>query len=74
MFDERKFKAQMVMAGVTQAQLATFLRINVSTLYRKIKNNGDFSREEISKLVDILHIDNPQDIFFARELTETQGW
>lgn len=68
MFSEKKLKAQMIMAGVTQAELAAFLGINASTLYRKIRNDGDFSREEISKIVEILHIDDPQDIFFAREL------
>lgn len=71
MFSEKKFKAQMIMAGVNHAELASLLGINPSTLYRKIKNDGDFSREEISKLVEILGIDNPQDIFFARELAET---
>ena len=68
MFSEKKLKAQMVLAGVTHGELAAFLGINASTLYRKIRNDGDFSREEISKIVECLHIDDPQDIFFAREL------
>lgn len=71
MFSENRFKAQMIIAGVKHSELAAFLGINSSTLYRKIKNDGDFSREEISKIVDILHIDDPKDIFFAEELAET---
>jgi transposase-like protein len=69
MFSEKRFRAQMIIAGVSHAELAKKLGINPSTLYRKIKNNGDFSRSEISKMVDILQIDNPKDIFFASELT-----
>lgn len=69
MFSEKRFKAQMVLAGLNQEEVAKALGIHPVTLYRKIRNNGDFSRDEISKLVEILKIDNPQDIFFASELT-----
>lgn len=72
MFSEKRFKAQMILAGVTSKELAEQLHIHPTTLYRKIQNNGDFSREEIARMVEILKIENPQDIFFAPELTETQ--
>lgn len=70
MFSEKRFKAQMVLAGLNQEEVAKALGIHPVTLYRKIRNNGDFSRDEISKLVDILKIDNPQDIFLRRNLRE----
>lgn len=68
LFDKKRFKAQMVLAGVTSKELAAKLSINESTLYRKINADGNFTREEIGKIVTILGIDNPQEIFFAREL------
>lgn len=68
MFDKNRFKAQLVLSGITSKELATKLGINESTLYRKINANGNFTREEISKITIILKIDNPKDIFFAEEL------
>lgn len=65
MFDKNKFKACIVAAGKTAKDVAVILGINESTLYRKIANNGAFSREEIQKMSDYLHIENPHDIFFA---------
>jgi predicted transcriptional regulator len=67
-FDKNKFKAQIVLAGMTAKELAERLGINESTLYRKINADGNFTREEISKMTEILHIENPQEIFFANEL------
>ena len=65
MFKENEFKAQVVRAGKTYKELADYLEINESTLYRKIKANGSFTRAEINKLIAYLDIDNPKDIFFA---------
>ncbi len=68
MFDQRKFKAQMVMMGVSARDIAAALSIDESTFYRKIKANGNFTRSEINTLIDILKINNPEDIFFRKEL------
>ena len=68
LFDERKFKAYMVLKGVTAAKVAQSLQINTATLYRKIQRNGDFSRSEIQKLCDFLEIDDPDSVFFAKDL------
>lgn len=74
MFDKRRFKAAMALAGVTGMELAEAIGINASTLYRKINADGDFTREEITKIISFLGIDVPQvqAIFFAKELAETQ--
>ena len=69
MFDKRKFMAQMVLAGMSQKELAQAIGIDESTLYRKINNNGSFSRKEMNTIIDVLHIDDPTPIFFAPELT-----
>ncbi|MCR5518383.1 MAG: helix-turn-helix transcriptional regulator [Lachnospiraceae bacterium] len=73
MFDKRKFQAQMVLMGINGRKLSEMLNINESTLSRKLNDDGNFSREEINKLIEILHIDNPKDIFFAETIAETQN-
>lgn len=68
MFNETEFEVQKVRANVTNKQIAEKLDIDESTLYRKIKNGGNFTRKEIGILIDFLGIEDPMDIFFAEEL------
>lgn len=68
MFKENEFRAQIVRAGKTNKELANYLGINEATLYRKIKAGGNFTRDEINKMIVFLNIENPGDIFFAQEL------
>lgn len=72
MFDRRKFLAQMTLRDVSKKELAEILGINEATLYRKINNDGYFTRSEINKLIEVLRIDNPTEIFFAEKLAETK--
>ena len=71
-FDKRKFLAQMTLRDVSKKKLAEELGINEATLYRKINNDGYFTRSEINKLIEVLRIDNPAEIFFAEKLAETK--
>lgn len=68
MFNERKFKSALILNGVTVDDLAETLGVNKSTVYRKIERNGDFSRDEISKIMRVLNLSDPCDIFFDGEL------
>ena len=72
MFDKRKFLAQMTLRDVSKKELAEELGINEATLYRKINNDGYFTRSEINKLIEVLRIDNPAEIFFAEKLAGTK--
>ncbi len=65
MFDKRKLQAVMLLKGKKVEDISKVLGVNESTIYRKLNNDGDFSRSEIEKLVDYLEIDNPVDIFFS---------
>lgn len=67
MFDKRKFLAQMTLRDVSKKELAEKLGINEITLYRKINNDGFFTRKEINTMIDFLAIENPAEIFFCRE-------
>lgn len=68
MFDEKRFRAQMALNGMKMKELASAIGIDESTMYRKISSGGNFTRDEINRIIDVLHIDNPMDIFFAQEL------
>lgn len=70
MFDKNRFLAQMALKGVTKKELAQELGINEVTLYRKINNDGAFTRSEINKMITYLQIKEPNSIFFAEKLTE----
>lgn len=65
MFNRRRLQAQMVLKGINAKKLSEALGINESTFYRKMNNDGDFSRQEINTIVEVLEIENPVDIFFA---------
>jgi predicted DNA-binding transcriptional regulator AlpA len=71
-FDKRKFLAQMTLRDVSKKELAEKLGINEVTLYRKINNDGFFTRREINTIIEFLAIENPAEIFFANELAETK--
>lgn len=72
MFNRNEFRAQIVRAGKTSKEVAEFLGIDESTLYRKIQDDGRFTRQEIGLLIKFLGIKDPDSIFFADELAETQ--
>jgi len=68
MFNETELRVQMTRRGVTNQEVAKALGIDESTLYRKIKADGRFTRAEINALIDFLQIEDPRAIFFADEL------
>lgn len=65
MFNKNEFRAQLVRQDMTMKELAMFLGIDESTLYRKIQDDGRFTRQEINAMIERLEIENPQEIFFA---------
>lgn len=68
MFDKKRFMAQLVLSDVSMKELAKKLGIDESTLYRKVNEDGRFSRKEINAMLSILKIEDPYPIFFADEL------
>jgi len=52
--------------GLTQKQVAEKIGITPKTFYGKMKK-GVFGSDEIQKMIEILNINNPCEIFFAKE-------
>ena len=73
MFNRTKFKALLIMKGKTMQNIADLLGINQATLYRKVNGSSDFFRCEIELICKCLEIDDPKDIFFTQDITETQN-
>lgn len=65
MFNEQELRVAMVREQKTMKDIADMLEISQTTLYRKIKRDGDFSRKEIQRISEFLKLKEPDKIFFA---------
>lgn len=52
----------------TQTDIAKLIGVTPKTFYMKMQK-GIFGSDEIQIMIDALHIENPMDIFFAKEVT-----
>lgn len=50
--------------GYSQAKVAKKLGITPKTFYEKM-SKGIFGSDEIEKMINLLEIENPMDVFFA---------
>lgn len=56
--------------GYSQSQIAKMLGITPKAFYDKMKR-GVFLSDEMQQMVDFVGIENPIEIFFAKEVTDT---
>lgn len=54
--------------GYSQSSVAEKIGVTPKTFYEKMKN-GVFGSDEIQIMIEELHIENPMEIFFAKEVT-----
>lgn len=54
--------------GKTQSDVAKMLNITPKTFYLRMRK-GVFGSDEIQIMIDELHIDNPMEVFFAKNVT-----
>lgn len=71
MINVNKLKAVFVENGKTQSNVAEMLGISDNTMTSKLKR-GIFNSDEIYKLIDYLDIQNPVEIFFADNVTQSE--
>lgn len=62
-------KGEIARAGLTQTKLAERLGITYKTFSSKMKK-GIFNSDEIDKMIDVLKIENPVQIFFAKKVSQ----
>ena len=63
-----KLRGIIVENGMTQKEVAEKLGMSQKTFYNKMKK-GVFGTDEGEKMVSVLSIENPADIFFANKVT-----
>lgn len=68
MFDANKLRGKMAERGMTQSDVAKSIGISESSMYRKMKT-GKFGIIDAERMIDVLHIENPTEIFFAGKVT-----
>ena len=57
-------KAEFIKNGMTQAEVAKKIGISETTMSRRMKKQ-DFGLDEAERLIKLLHIQNPGDIFLT---------
>ena len=62
-------RGEIARSGLTQTELAKRLGITYKTFSSKMKK-GIFNSNEIDAMIDVLKIENPVRIFFARNVSQ----
>lgn len=70
MVDTNKLKGKIVERGMTQAEVAEKIGISKATYYRKMKEGGNFSIEEVNKMTKIIPLSDSEaiNIFFGNDV------
>ena len=68
MVDTNALKGVIVAKGMTQQEVAKHLGMSRKTFYSKMKK-GVFGSDEMEGMIELLSIENPVEIFFAKEVT-----
>ena len=66
MLDRNALRAEMARNGLTQKELAKAIGISEKTFISRMKK-GVFGTDEAQTMVELLHIDNPSTVFFAKK-------
>lgn len=65
MVDTNRLKGIIVQNEKTQEEVARYIGITPKTFYLKMKRKV-FGSDEIEKMIELLNIDDPTPIFFAK--------
>lgn len=68
MLNKAKLKGVIVANELTQEKVASYLGITPRTFSAKLQK-GVFGSDEIEKMIDLLNIEDPMEIFFAKGVT-----
>ena len=67
--DKALLKYEMSKNGITIGDLCKKLGMSRSAFYRKCNGKSDFTQREIQGIVDLLHLESPMAIFFAKQVS-----
>lgn len=64
--DKALLQYEMTKSGISIGELCEKIGISRSAFYRKCNGKSDFTQSEIQAIVDLLHLESPVAIFFAK--------
>ena len=64
--DKALLQYEMNKKGVSIAELCNKIKMSRSAFYRKCNGKSDFTQSEIQAIVDVLQLESPVAIFFAK--------
>ena len=64
--DKALLQYEMTKNEITIGKLCEKIGISRSAFYRKCNGKSDFTQSEIQAIVDLLHLESPVAIFFAK--------
>lgn len=67
--DKARLEYEMKKKAVSVADMCEKLGISRSAFYRKCNGISEFTLSEIQKIVDILGLESPMDIFFPKKVS-----
>lgn len=56
-------------AGLSVGQMCKELKMSRSAFYRKTRGISEFTQGEIEKICEILSLDSPVEVFFAKKVS-----
>lgn len=68
MIDTNALKGVIIANGLTQQEVAKHLKMTPKTFYNKMKK-GVFGSDEMEGMIELLSIEEPTRIFFAKKVT-----
>lgn len=66
MIDVNALRGKIAEQGTSQVKVAEYIGITPKTFYIKM-SKGIFGSDEIDKMIDYLHIENPVEIFLQKK-------
>lgn len=69
MTNVEELRVAIARKNITKTQLAAKLGISRACLYKKLDNSREFKASEMMKLVEILSLNNPSEIFLPSSVT-----
>lgn len=67
MFNRKRFEAMLLKRNVSKEELADYLGISIASYYRRVRNNGNFSANEIRLLINFFGKEEVMGCLFSEE-------
>ena len=63
--NKAKLEYAMSVCNIKKGEMCAMLGISRSAFYRKCNGGSEFTQGEIQKIIDILNLESPMEIFFS---------